>query len=959
MYKKTLLSLAVASSITLTGCIQSGDDEVAVNPDATSATNPAGSVWPIFDPATGALPLPNDLLFSSGPGDGTFGVLDGNGLPDRSSPITAALNDLSGASTVAPAVISFNGQLSELAGEAPAYLQNVFLLELDYASGDPVLGLGLGEAPSGVSLVMDATVQTVQLDGEAAIRILPTAPLNPFKRYIAVVTNEIRDVNGDQVFQSPAYKFLTREKTVTGALGPVQSLINRVWEPVVVGFFNADGSVNAQRASLELPPLDASNIALSYSFTTSNDEKVLSYILDPTAYLVDTIRGQARIAGIRAGGPGSSTAAADAGEAAFIADSPAPSIALAAAGAAAAIDDNLPEGTEFPVPKGRGETATFGDPQDVALLSALAGNFVDYGQVDAYQGTITTPYYLGVPTTRGGSDAEGAIIHDQAWQADATIASVASTVLGLESPLAQADPSVSTVVNYRFALPDLVEELDIPILVLRPEGHTAGDPTIIYQHGITTDRSTAITFGSALANATGAAVVAIDHPVHGVAPFSAEDQQELALTLLAAGGIVAEPALDSNDEPIIPGATQATIDAVVGGTFKVGALLQIQAGLDDADPGGAPNLGITDPTNPTQIQNAINTVLSGALDGSAPTAKPSLVGAIGLENAVANAGSTVPGIAKTTVERHFDYTASAASRPTAMTDTSGASGSLFINLGNFTNTRDKTRQSILDLVNLRMSLGEIDLDDDDTDDLNGSDVYFVGHSLGTIVGLPFVAIVNESETSVDDIVAASMLTPGGGIVRLLENSPSFAPRILGGLSALGLNQGDANLELFLNVNQAAVDSADPVNFADNLVSSSSRISLQQVNGDLVIPNSDDETYAGDNPFVDNAFDAPLAGSEPLATLLGATNVNNANETENFGPFTGVPMNSATVTRYLAGTHGTPVLPARGDLDERVFAEMVGQVTSMITSMGAIVVSDINGDVNPPEQDPDITEVVEQ
>jgi hypothetical protein len=193
-----------------------------------------------------------------------------------------------------------------------------------------------------------------------------------------------------------------------------------------------------------------------------------------------------------------------------------------------------------------------------------------------------------------------------------------------------------------------------------------------------------------------------------------------------------------------------------------------------------------------------------------------------------------------------------------------------------------------------------------------------------------------------------MLTPGGGIVRLLENSPSFAPQILGGLQAAsGLTQGDANLELFLNVNQAALDSADPVNFVDNLIASESSIALHQVNLDLVVPNSDDETYSGPTPLVDNAFDAPLSGSEPLARLLGATTVNTANSPVAFG--TG---NTASITRYLGGTHATPVLPS-GQLAQRVFGEMVAETSSIISTMGTQIIQ------NPAGTDPAINQVVEQ
>ena len=105
----------------------------------------------------------------------------------------------------------------------------------------------------------------------------------------------------------------------------------------------------------------------------------------------------------------------------------------------------------------------------------------------------------------------------------------------------------------------------------------------------------------------------------------------------------------------------------------------------------------------------------------------------------------------------------------------GDSGSMFINLLNFTNTRDNIRQSAVDQMNLRVSLNDLDLTLKEGADLSGASVFFAGHSLGTITGAPFIASVNANQIqapfanpSYNDITAVSMLTPGGGVVRMLE-----------------------------------------------------------------------------------------------------------------------------------------------------------------------------------------------
>ncbi|MDF0751145.1 hypothetical protein NLU14_13020 [Marinobacter sp. 71-i] len=961
MFKKTLISLAVASSVGLTGCFDSaGSGSSNANPDY-QISNPEtdGRTWPLFNPITGDLPIPNDLIFRSDNPATTISEADGSfSVADSSPPVTTALNQLSGASTVAPPVVQFNGQIDADSVDSRAFIfadpndptslipnpnQNVFLIELQYAGGDPVRGLGAGESPT-IPLAITAQVaagaapqdlsgrdqaqagaylgslaqspdyvaEVVTLDGDSAIRINPTKPLNPFKRYIVVVTNEVLDINGDPIISSPLYTDVSDPDAVLGnptALAPVRQIVDGFWEKVAASFFGVPNQARPGNALTE------DDIAMSYSFTTSNDQRVLQYIADPKAFFKETILGSVRFDAV--------TDAREGGETDFFALYTIGNNAVAAADTTAdAQADGLvgafTTANLLPTPEDQSSTASFGTPQDVTQVSAVAGQFVDFGQVNLVQGTIDLPYYLGVPT--GSSDAEGSVINTQSWTANAALAAAAGDQLGVS--LAQSNPTVSQVVNYRFPFPAETQKVTVPIMVFYPAGYDGSTPleTVMYMHGITTDRSAALTFGSALAHNSQVAVVVIDQPLHGVTPFSTADQEGLAEQLLASGQ---EGGLPASLAP-----SEANIDAVIAGQIAVG----FTAGALSVD-------AATASTVVTAVVGGGSTADFGVPADQAPLLDAAIRSLRSFENTVANAGSTVPGIAKTENERHFDFTANAANMPTAMTATSGESGSLFINLTNFTNSRDKNRQAIVDLLNVRASLGGLDFDGTAGADLDASSVYFAGHSLGTIVGAPFVAVANESSNPDDDIVAAQLLTPGAGIVRLLENSPAFAPQILGGLqAAAGLEQGDANLETFFNVFQAALDSADPINFAASLNASGSPVLLSQVNGDQVIPNDPLANPLG------RAFDAYLSGTEPFAELLGATAVT--------GSGTPIPLDNAAITRYLAGTHGTPVLPQGGELDVRVFTEMVTQTATVISAMGTAVVPDAG-------TDPDITEIVQQ
>jgi hypothetical protein len=908
MFKKTLISLAVASSVGLTGCFDSGETGANASPDYL-INNPdfTGKTWPIFNPLTSELPIPNDLIFDSEQGDGTFGV------GDTSPPVTTALNELSGASTVAPAVIQFNGLIDP---DTVIYGQTVFLIEVEYASGDPVQGLGNQEPPT-VAGLATARADVETLSGTSAIRILPVEPLKPQKRYIAVVTKGVTDINGDAIVASPSYQSLTDIEQPLGnpALAPVKALINGLWEPLAEGLFDF---VQA--------PLTADDIAISYSLTTSNDEKVLQYIAEPGAWFADQLTtfikvtaakqavGAAKFAanpedpsltveagfdfnddeeitaadfdlngdeqlsasdfdvngdtefnfddtslitaGAIAGFPSEAQRTVLDGEGSCGQTSGEPFINCLATGLASGFSAALPT----PTPDNRADKFDFGTntPQPVALVSAVAASvYQTFAQqitqnggtppdVLALEGTVSLPYYLGT---------SGSEILANSWQADNELAAGLNsqfTALGLQIP--QADPTISTAVNYIFPFPKKEADVDVPVLFIYPAGGTTKG-VVMYQHGITTDRSAALSFGTALAT-LGYTVVAIDQPLHGVTGFSAEDQENVAAVLLDGLGVDATQA-------------EALIPLIVAEEQQL----------------------LTDALNSAGINQAGSVAQS-------------------LINSVANAGSTIPGLsAQIGNERHFGFYAPTPGTLAAIDYEAGIgdSGSMYINLLNFTNTRDNGRQSAVDQMNLRVSLNDLDLTPFNGPDLSyapaseapPAQFNFVGHSLGTITGAPFIASVNANQLSglltsagpvgatYNDISAANMLTPGGGIVRLLENSQAFAPRILAGLAQSGLTQGDADLEAFLNVFQAAVDTSDPINFTDNLRNPESAFATKpvyqvtEVEADTVIPNAADEQLWGIGPLsatipasdavpfpvTVDSFNAPLAGTRPLSLIF--------------------------------------------------------------------------------------------
>jgi hypothetical protein len=968
MYKKRILGLAIASAITLTGCLD--DDKIVDQSNAGAQqglnkqpavpnvpTPPEGSVWPIFNPGTSALPIPNDLIFqkdntttAASEADGTFDVAD------SSPPVTTALNELSGASTIAPIEIAMSGEILPASVIANA---TVFMFALEYASGSPVQGLSIGEAPTilpGDQPSFDVSVESFDDDATGAstnnyIRITPTSPLLPNKRYVVALTTNITNAVGTPIIRSPGltgYDYLTvpTNPPASPALSSVQSLIS-FWESIV--------------ASATSGAVMPDSVAMSYGFTTSNDEKVLTYIADPAQWASDLLLSTVKVG---AAGAAITGGAADYASIKAVVDAQVDLWEPSSLNAALAGCDAQPAGqarfdcaatnlipaleagalgitADFPTPEAL--TSTFdtgaGEILDINQVSALTANLgIPVGTVSVSQGTISDmPYFLEAP-----SGANGAPLITGNWEADDTLAAQLSAVLG--STIPQSDSSISTAVSSIFPFPKLKSTQDIPVLAIFPSSPLApANPmkTVIFQHGITADRSAALAFGASMvagARVAGQdlAIIAIDQPLHGIDGTSAAEQAALAETLLASGGLITpDGTFDGVDaDP----ADQQTINAVVAGLFSAGIVQGVDAATNSGAPGATNCVDLT--TN--GLSTTTLQILGGACD-----ADPVVDGAIGqdasvavfsastLERTVANGASTIPGLGiGADTERHFGFTAGApGGAPVAMdytgSGTANRSGSTFINLTNFLGTRDNLRQGTLDMLSLRQSLATMDINGGGAD-LDATKVYFIGHSLGTVNGLPFVAVTDNTTSTADDLVAANLLTPGGGLTRMLENSPSFGPTIVGGLALNGIYQDSSSYQAYLNVFQAALDSGDAINFADNLTTPTL---ISEVLGDTTIPN-EITTIVDLVPSLPGAGSiAPLSGTEPLAIASGA----DANVVSDPA---GAKALSQNIVRYTEGTHGTPVFPSTGtNAESAAFAEMVAQATSIIVTDGTAVVVD--------------------
>jgi pimeloyl-ACP methyl ester carboxylesterase len=327
------------------------------------------------------------------------------------------------------------------------------------------------------------------------------------------------------------------------------------------------------------------------------------------------------------------------------------------------------------------------------------------GHANIYVGTLTLPYYLSRTAPLTGY-----------WQ-------------GGPSPL---DASSHLLTRFN-PLPVPTAMLQVPVIVTVPNTSSTGGgakpstgwPAVIFEHGITRNRTDVLAIADAFADA-GFVAVCIDLPLHG----------------------------------------------------------------------------LTDPSNPFYAASA-NPLYAGL--------------------ALPATGS---------IERTFDLdvmnNATGAPGPDGKVDPSGAS---FINLTSLLTSRDNLRESAADLIALTRSLSGLNLDAMAGGDIDMTNVHFVGHSLGGIVGAVYLGVMPAS-----DVSTATLAMAGGGIAQLLLDSPEFGPRIIAGLQAQGIQQGTTLFAQFFRDAQTAVDSGDPINFIAAAVAHHPLHLLQVVGGGSVPPD---------------------------------------------------------------------------------------------------------------------------
>ena len=128
------------------------------------------------------------------------------------------------------------------------------------------------------------------------------------------------------------------------------------------------------------------------------------------------------------------------------------------------------------------------------------------GVADVYEGRVTLPYFLTAASNTSATDPTNDTAPlNEFWRARYPF-------------LRPSGPDTERNLTVANSLPAMTGTEEVPLLVMVPNAVVkpgSGWPTVIFQHGVTRDRSDALAVADALCGA-GFAVMSIDLPLHGI-----------------------------------------------------------------------------------------------------------------------------------------------------------------------------------------------------------------------------------------------------------------------------------------------------------------------------------------------------------------------------------------------------------------------------------------------------------
>lgn len=980
--KKSLLAVVVGSTV-LAGCLDSGG-QTGKNADPIfEIDNPRFSqdgTKPIFRPLDTEFPLPSDPLFFLNPeNDGT--MLNGT---DPTNPVTTGLGFVDGNSVLAPFDIKISDSLDpnqtldarnfvEVDGDVvPNPDQNVFVLEIEYPTGDAVFqqprevgGVVAAEQyrhakrleAQGDTAAAEAIYQqllerrfrieiiTVDANGPAgaaggaennAIRILPVQPLKPKTKYAVVLSNDILDKNGDPLVQEIRFQTASDPDFVLSnpALQPFRDSMLPA-RALGSDFFDFKRQVRSDSglSAATIPTFD--DVTFAISFTTTAVEDILLANAAPASWfrnhlLID--RKQAVLNALVAGDFN-------------LSDQPLSGASAEDQQINARIFDLLTDETYRLFDAELADTLAAANENSMRVLYSdlVASEDDDRRLAFTLQATATQAVEDSVNVSARAAElaADAADILD--------IPSAYDPASGEPSPVRFFSQKLGREIN-----PSLGQQANLIVIDDIDLQVYEGEITLPYYQQLPSGSD-----GSPLQ--TGSWQPA-DFSANSDLPQATSNRVSYRFPFIQKRADTKIPIIvgtpDTN--PTFGGPPPEGYPVIIyqhAATQDRSAILPMATAaalLCLADGGGVPSnsdncfitVGIDLPLN-----GVFGEAATSARDEDDPATTPGMVEI-----------SQQPGASADATERHFGFTANDAMQAVARDQVANPeSGSLFLNFTNFANTRDNMRQGALDLLNINALLPAIeaainqcaaDGDCDDGTSMNTDRVYFISHSLSGMGGVPYPVINNlaaQDNPDLNPILGSILFNTGGQFSRIAENSrETIAPVLLPGLEAASeglLAQGRTELNIYFNVFQALLDSTDPVAFAPLFQESGNEATLLTsivgLDGDAdrpsdaTIPNAADDQIYDQGPlelvtstgFQIDSRPAPLAGTDPMARFMGAVSIDNEDGSDD--------GTRPIITRYLEGSHGNPISAGQKGSDpfssSAVFDEMTTQLVALFRS----------------------------
>ncbi|MBX2796997.1 MAG: Ig-like domain-containing protein [Myxococcales bacterium] len=169
-----------------------------------------------------------------------------------------------------------------------------------------------------------------------------------------------------------------------------------------------------------------------------------------------------------------------------------------------------------------------------------------------------------------------------------------------------------------------------------------------------------------------------------------------------------------------------------------------------------------------------------------------------------------------------------------------AAGAAFLDVHDLPHIPDRFRQALVDLGALRHSLQTGGWSTALDQQIRTDRFLYTGQSLGAILGMSYVA-------SDPTIGRAVFNVPGGGLVDVFVDSTFFGPQMSEYLRSIDVEEGTWEHQRLLDVARWLIDSVDPLSVAHSYQQGPpALIQMDRVNaslGDLVIPNSGTDRLA--------------------------------------------------------------------------------------------------------------------